>query len=108
MAIIKNGPKAIWLFIPAFLPKISMIPTIAPVKKAKNSHTKSNFGPTKSPPKTANLTSPRPMPRPRVSRWMDRSKEAPKKPANNDWNNKLGIRNKAKRIATKTNESGII
>ena len=82
MAITKNGPKAIWLLKPAFLPKISMIPRAAPVKKAKNNQINESFRPIMSPPKTANLTSPSPMPRPFVTMWMMSKRVADKNPAN--------------------------
>ncbi len=63
---IKNGPKAILLFNFFFAAKISMTPTMAPVKKAINIAIIIFGKPSKKPIKKANFTSPKPIPFPLV------------------------------------------
>lgn len=63
----KNGPKGIAVpNILFFRHIISMIPTIAPVKNATYKATTIFGNPKISPIKNANLTSPKPIPRPFV------------------------------------------
>ena len=63
---IRNGPKAICLPKEIFLTNISMLPTIAPVKKAPKSHTAVHGQPSKLPRNSASFTSPKPIPFPEV------------------------------------------
>lgn len=59
----KKGPKGIASFNFFFFHKISMIPTIPPVKNAKYSAKTVLAGPSTKPIKKANFTSPNPIPR---------------------------------------------
>ena len=73
--MIKKGPKGI--LVPNslfFRHRISMHPTIAPVKKATYNPTTISGNPKIKPIKNANLTSPKPIPFPRVTKNKNKKK----------------------------------
>ncbi|MDO8743194.1 MAG: hypothetical protein Q7J30_01370 [Candidatus Azambacteria bacterium] len=59
--IIKNGPKATWLFKVLRRDHISIIPKTAPITKAIVKAASASHGPKNNPIKSASLASPKPM-----------------------------------------------
>ena len=81
-ATIKNGPKAIFVFNFAFLNINKKKATIPPKINEVINQVNPFSNPNQVPSAIANLTSPKPIPRPRVNRCITRSKKAHINPAN--------------------------